>query len=491
MRITNRLAYLLMILSLVAACSPVQNGPQPAPTAEPTTSPIMAPATTATTVVEAAASRATENSPSGIVTVAITSQPIPTEEQIGALLADYGRCLSTGLILKDATHSPEMKELLQERRDYYEEFFRVGLHSELLGINSSFDTIRSITRDPQRERAFRVKAVELLTFRARSLASPDDHPLVQAAEWALSQMDDPAVEAHLLDYIDSMKAGIAESAGEAGYEIASILEHDLWIVADEQGLQIIQDAYTDTNPQDNPEGTDTVEWTDGQFARKRPDFSSMPEYAIWHTPIEVLGKRMLDDFGGGGGEQSRLGPIPPGLSVEEHALKGAPQLEPLTFEPVEGSQQEILEKHQHERNNSFPDRFYSDNRRLAISAPLGDGVLVATETAVDADGGQKLVIEVLRGGKTVYTIQAGDVSPITALRGLWTYDDHWLLEVTHVLAREGAQNEVFLDVSGEVIVDGESLNERYGFEETFRLPTDAGPPVLFLQAGWPDRPLLR
>jgi tRNA(adenine34) deaminase len=56
-----------------------------------------------------------------MVTVAITSLPIPTEEQIGALLADYSRCLSTGLIRNDASYSPEMKELLQERRDYLDQ----------------------------------------------------------------------------------------------------------------------------------------------------------------------------------------------------------------------------------------------------------------------------------------------------------------------------------------------------------------------------------
>jgi hypothetical protein len=37
--------------------------------------------------------------------------------------------------------------------------------------------------------------------------------------------------------------------------------------------------------------------------------------------------------------------LPPELSIEEHALKEGPDLEPLTFVPAEGTQEEILDKH--------------------------------------------------------------------------------------------------------------------------------------------------
>jgi cytidine deaminase len=52
-----------------------------------------------------------------------------------------------------------------------------------------------------------------------------------------------------------------------------------------------------------------------------------------------------------------------GVSVEEHELESAPQVDPLTFGPVQGSQEDILRKHHQERLKRFPDNFTIDQGR--------------------------------------------------------------------------------------------------------------------------------
>ena len=223
--------------------------------------------------------------------------------------------------------------------------------------------------------------------------------------------------------------------------------------------------------------------------------------------------------------------LPAELSVEEYAIKGAPQLDPLTFELAHGSVAEVMRKHHVERsvmprlttNNQLLkpfgyrvtfDTLYQDekpvlqnvygfrsasvnasgsdfvmlteaqtgtvlvrknriapwntNNSLGNTSPLflGDDLLSATESW--AETGQKLTaeIQVSRAGKVIYTVSAGNPGANTALRGLWSYAGHWVLEV-----------------SGQVIEDGKSLNERYGYDETFGFQLLHGKPFYFFKKG--------
>src|SRR3989304_4737298 len=54
--------------------------------------------------------------------------------------------------------------------------------------------------------------------------------------------------------------------------------------------------------------------------------------------------------------------LPSELSVEEYALNGAPQLDPLTFELAQGSVAEVLRKHHVER--SVMPRLTTNNQLL-------------------------------------------------------------------------------------------------------------------------------
>jgi hypothetical protein len=164
--------------------------------------------------------------------------------------------------------------------------------------------------------------------------------------------------------------------------------------------------------------------------------------------------------------------LPSGLSVEEYALKDAPSVEPLTFIPEQRTQDEILAKHEKERENTFPDNSFFDNYQPGRSVQMGNKKLVALETytagTVTSSGTfQKVTVEVSLDGEVIYSIPAGDVSPISTIRGLWVYSNHWVLEIAHVTQTISPQNEISLDSIGQIIQDGELLNERYGYEEAF------------------------
>jgi len=216
------------------------------------------------------------------------------DESVPTALVAYSQDLSSGTISRDSLYAPEMKALLQERREFYDEFFFNALHSDLTSITSTYD-IRSISEDPEHKDRFVVRAGELLEFKAKYRLEPGGHPIVKAAAWAIEHTDDPAVKMELQN-LASMHNTSAIWNSTEGYDTAFVLEHTLLIVRKWDGLQILQDAYTDVNPQDNPGGTDVIEWQDGAFSRKQVDYSAYPDYSMYQTSIEELGQSLLNDY---------------------------------------------------------------------------------------------------------------------------------------------------------------------------------------------------
>jgi hypothetical protein len=178
--------------------------------------------------------------------------------------------------------------------------------------------------------------------------------------------------------------------------------------------------------------------------------------------------------------------LPSELSVEEYPLKNAPNVEPLAFIPMQGTQEEILEKHQQERGNTFADTSSFYTRWPGIDVSSGDGKFTALESVTDTfvvgNGTfQKVSVQVSRDGKIIYSIPAGDGSPISALQGLWAYANHWTLEIAHVTQIFSPPNEVSLEFYGQIVQDGELLNERYGYDEAFGFQLMNGKPFYFFK----------
>jgi hypothetical protein len=112
-----------------------------------------------------------------------------------------------------------------------------------------------------------------------------------------------------------------------------------------------------------------------------------------------------------------------------------------------------------------------------VGIPLRFKVMLNADTIVSSEGIQPCEFEgcinVTLNGKEIFRTNAGGISPIESLRGLWTYDNHWVLE-TNLYLPDNPYN-------GQIFVDGGSLNEQNGYEESFNFQTINGRPFYFFR----------
>jgi hypothetical protein len=156
------------------------------------------------------------------------------------------------------------------------------------------------------------------------------------------------------------------------------------------------------------------------------------------------------------------------LTVEEHPLQSAPTLDPLRFDPKDGSMDAILSLHSAERSQTFPDNSAFLDGRFTLSADLRGARLMASENY--GPGGTIGWVTLARGTQEIYRIDTGMGSPVNSLRGLWTYDDHWVLE-TALIAAES--------ITGRLTRDGALLNTELGYKEAFGFQLIDGRPFYF------------
>lgn len=163
-------------------------------------------------------------------------------------------------------------------------------------------------------------------------------------------------------------------------------------------------------------------------------------------------------------------PIPNenGLTIEENEIIGQAELEPLTFQPLHGSQQAVLERHTEEKEEPY-------SFGMNFSAASEDHNYEAFENA-DNEGG--ITVSLKQNDETIFQVDAGHVSPISALRGLWIEDGQWVLEIAYITIID--ENDVnYINAVGKVYQDGVCLNEQYGYEEMFGYQLLDGKPFYF------------
>ena len=169
--------------------------------------------------------------------------------------------------------------------------------------------------------------------------------------------------------------------------------------------------------------------------------------------------------------------LPPRLSIEEHPLRGKPTYteEKPFFEPLDGSEEEILGKYHEERDK----RGQIDGSSELVH--IGKEVLVVQEVY---EPNEKVGAKLLRDGKLILNISLGDRSPVDPIRGLWSYKNHWVLEVAHCRNRkveEGRYTMVYTDCDGEIIQDGKSLSKQHDYQATFGFQLMGGKPFYFFK----------
>jgi hypothetical protein len=150
-------------------------------------------------------------------------------------------------------------------------------------------------------------------------------------------------------------------------------------------------------------------------------------------------------------------PIPneSGLTIEENEIIGAIDFEPLTFEPVYGSQEAILERHAEEKERP--------SRNLISVVINEEDRLIASESFASPEEG---TVTLRRNNEIIFEVDIGEGSTVTNLRGLWVEDGDWVLEVAHVSSTK-KDNTVHLEITGQVYRNGVNLNDLYGYEEIF------------------------
>jgi hypothetical protein len=173
--------------------------------------------------------------------------------------------------------------------------------------------------------------------------------------------------------------------------------------------------------------------------------------------------------------------LPSGLRIEEYALAGGPSLEPLTFTTLQGTQPEIFFLPSTPLNTRANQSFDAASR-LTSSVDVGTDKISVTELEGDGTAlGHGVTLQVARNGQVIATLPAGDSSPIGTLRGLWAYNQHWVLEFAHVTNSIGADNGVSSDAVGQIFQDGVLLNERNSYQAAFGFQTMNGRPFYFFK----------
>jgi hypothetical protein len=107
--------------------------------------------------------------------------------------------------------------------------------------------------------------------------------------------------------------------------------------------------------------------------------------------------------------------------------------------------------------------------------PLNGRQLTSVQT--ESDG--KTIVTFKLDEEEVLSVNCGASGPISNLRGMWVIGNDWYAEVAHV-SYETQDNDTLPIALGEIFMNGDSLNEQYGYDETFGFqPLDDKPFFFF------------
>jgi len=155
------------------------------------------------------------------------------------------------------------------------------------------------------------------------------------------------------------------------------------------------------------------------------------------------------------------------LVIENFELTGKPNPETLQFNSVDGQEFAFAD---FEISMPFPSN-QMEGTPLRFTVSLNGNNFIASQDIQPCEF--QGCINVTRNGEEIFRTNAGEISPIEPLRGLWTYDNHWVLETNLFLADK--------PFNGQIFVDGESLNQQNGYQESFNFQTINGRPFYFFR----------
>lgn len=155
------------------------------------------------------------------------------------------------------------------------------------------------------------------------------------------------------------------------------------------------------------------------------------------------------------------------LVIETFELTGKPNPETLEFSSVDGRGFSAAD---FEISVPFPSN-QMEGTPLRLTVSINGDVIVASEDTQPSDFERSILVT--RNNEPVFRTDAGQISPIEPVQGLWTFDGHWVLETNLFLTDK--------PFNGQVFVDGEPLNQKNGYEESFNFQTLNGRPFYFFR----------
>jgi len=217
-------------------------------------------------------------------------------------LSDYSNYLATNNTESIWSYTSEINCLVEERRNFYKELCDLALMINFVGLKSEYLTTSGFTAK-QKGNSTHIEITEIVTIYAKSMVlDVEDYPLVQSARWALGHTDNEMIKRALDRYLQAMIESVNESITN-GITLNYVLRHKLHIVVDNDQAMIVQDSFDDKSIE-NVEGTDVAIWKENGFKRIKPDWTRWPDYEFFNTPIDVLGKNLLDHYTSIAGQSS-------------------------------------------------------------------------------------------------------------------------------------------------------------------------------------------
>ncbi len=172
-----------------------------------------------------------------------------------------------------------------------------------------------------------------------------------------------------------------------------------------------------------------------------------------------------------------------GLTIDENKIIGSIGLEPLTFQPEHGTQEEVLGRRQSEKETRYIREVDLEAGMPVIYPITGEEAYEARAYLRQEGAATKIWVKLEHSGITLLEVPAGDPGPIDPLQGLWVDSDgNWVLELAFV-TNTTQGNEIRSEVTGQIYRNGELLNQKYGFDEMFGYQFLDGKPFYFFKQG--------
>jgi len=157
------------------------------------------------------------------------------------------------------------------------------------------------------------------------------------------------------------------------------------------------------------------------------------------------------------------------LKTVTYEIVGQPELDSIHFTTADGKTFSAEEIIQAGTDPYVPNQLEGSPGGLWVEAN-GEKWIATESYSSDCTQGW---VTLTRNGQEVYRIETGHCSPMSPLQGLWTYDNHWVLETNHYLDEA--------PFNGKISQDGIVLNDKDGYDEAFGFQTLNGRPFYFFK----------